>query len=78
MAQGAFLSDGRKWLQCPYCHQILEVDIDDILPVHGRSAVIVSVDPMRIESRGEPCDGSWNVKGEPLKVEIAPSKKTDK
>jgi hypothetical protein len=66
--------DGTKALACPHCGRILEVDIDDILPVHSRKTHIhIDVDRGRIETPNptdDLCEGSWNVTGASIKFEI--------
>lgn len=54
---------GRMWQYCPHCNRLLEVDIDDYLPVHSRRSVIVIGGTTEPEDTTDLCEGSWNTKG---------------
>ena len=69
-----FAGDGTKSMACPNCGRILEVDLDDILPVHSKGIRITLHDgqPLQQETVNDLCDGSWNVKGVLMTITFLP------
>lgn len=68
--------DGTKFLACPHCGRILEVDIDDALPVHSPEMRIHISDTGKTESPDPVdglCQGSWNVTGVFIQIWIGES-----
>lgn len=74
-AAGFFGSNGRKIMACPHCKRMLDVDIDEILPVHSKKNTIHVVGVLsKPEDLDSLCDGSWNTKGELIQFEIVLNK----